>query len=100
MESDAILYPAHGMNLDYARRLQTSHSTMASLESAMLRNDFARRQLAFRDLQRREFASRMMQNNVQNRLHNNLQNNKGPPLPVVDPKPEQQLKLPGKLPSE
>eukprot|EP00984_Skeletonema_dohrnii_P010603 scaffold4131_cov96-Skeletonema_dohrnii-CCMP3373.AAC.6 len=100
MESDAILYPAHGMNLDYARRLQTSHSTMASLESAMLRNDFARRQLAFRDLQRREFASRMMQNNLQNRLHNNLQNNKGgPPLPV-DPKPEQQLKLPGKLPSE
>mmetsp|Transcript_23191 Transcript_23191/g.35824 ORF Transcript_23191/g.35824 Transcript_23191/m.35824 type:complete len:701 (+) Transcript_23191:59-2161(+) len=100
MESDAILYPAHGMNLDYARRLQTSHSTMASLESAMLRNDFARRQLAFRDLQRREFASRMMQNNLQNRLHNNLQNNKGPPVPVVDPKPEQQLKLPGKLPSE
>lgn len=82
-----LLYPAHGLNLDYARRLQTSNSMMASLESEMMRNDLALRQIAFREMQRQQFASRMVQNN--------LQSNKDS-LSPADSKPEQQLPLPGK----
>mmetsp|Transcript_30052 Transcript_30052/g.47084 ORF Transcript_30052/g.47084 Transcript_30052/m.47084 type:complete len:696 (-) Transcript_30052:1206-3293(-) len=89
-ESAAMLYPPHGMNFDYARRLQTTNSMMASLESEMMRNDLALRQIAFRELQRQQIASRIVQND--------LQCNKGPPSPA-DSKPEQQLHLPEKFTS-
>lgn len=87
-ESGALLYPAHGLNLDYARRLQTSNSMMASLESEIMRNELALRQIALREMQRMQFASRMVQNN--------LQSNKDSRSPA-DSKPEQQLQLPRKF---
>jgi len=120
-ESDAMLYPAPGPNFDYARRMQASNSMMASLESAMIRNDSAMRELVMRDFQaRREYAFRMMQNKNDSAMRefvmrdfqarreyafrmmqNNMQPNMGPPPPSlpVDPKPTQQPQLPGKLPS-
>jgi hypothetical protein len=88
-ESDAMFYPAHGLNPDYTRRLQASHSLMASLESEMIRNDIGIREFALREMQRRQLASHMMQNS--------LQSTSTPQLPVHQ-KAEQQLQLPAKLP--
>lgn len=107
-ESDAILYPAHGLSPDYARRLQASHTMMASLESEMIRNDIAIREFAFREMQRRQLTSRMMQNSLESNkapslpahpkvLQNGLQSNKAPQLPAYA-KAEQELQLPAKLP--
>ena len=88
-ESDAMFYPAHGLNPDYTRRLQASHSLMASLESEMIRNDIGIREFALREIQRRQLAAHMMQNS--------LQSTNTPQLPV-HPKAEQQIQLPAKLP--
>lgn len=107
-ESSAMLYRPHGLNLDYARRLQASNAMMASLESEMMRNDLALRQIALREMQRQrqQFASRMVQNN--------LQSDKGSPSlaegspsfaegspSLADSKPEQQqqMQLPRKFTS-
>jgi len=89
MESDAMLYPASGPNLDYVRRMQASNLMMTSLESTMIRNDSDMSEVVLRDFQaRREFALRMVQNNMQSDL--------GPPAPPLPPNPEpiQELQLP------
>ena len=81
--SNAMIYPAPGQNyFDYTGRMPTSNSMMASLESVMIRNDFAMRELALRDMHaRQEFTSRMVHDNLLGSLDS----------PVV--------KLPEKLPS-
>lgn len=77
MESGAMIHPIPAMNFDNDGKMESSNSMIISIKSAMMRNAFALREA------RREFATRMLQKNQQNKSlqNNSLQNinHPGPP---------------------